>query len=90
MAWSLLFFPGMNDQTALTQREECAASPALGSLPGKLSPGLRRRSGPDNIIFSSPRNTTTEGGEHMMIATLLIGAWSLAAMVTGYIVMVRD
>lgn len=38
----------------------------------------------------SPRNGKTEGGEPMMIATLLIGAASLAAMVTGYVVMVRD
>jgi hypothetical protein len=38
----------------------------------------------------SPRNKPTEGGESMMIATLLIGAASLAGMVTGYVVMVRD
>lgn len=80
----------MHDETALIDRQECAPSPALDDVLGKLPPGLRRRSGPDNIFFSSPRNATTEGGEHMMIATLLIGAWSLAAMVTGYIVMVRD
>lgn len=42
-------------------------------------------------IFSrSPRNKPTEGGEHMMIATLLIGTASLAAMVAGYVVMIRD
>jgi hypothetical protein len=40
--------------------------------------------------FRSPRNRTTQGGEPMMIATLLIGAASLAGMVTGYVVMVRD
>ena len=38
----------------------------------------------------SPRSTTTKGGEHMMIATLLIGATSLVVMVTGFIVMIRD
>lgn len=38
----------------------------------------------------SPRSTTTKGGEHMMIATLLIGTTSLVAMVTGFIVMIRD
>ena len=41
--------------------------------------------------FSSlPRNKPTEGGEPMMIAALLIGTASLAAMVTGYVVMIRD
>jgi hypothetical protein len=38
----------------------------------------------------SPRSATTQGGEHMMIATLLIGTASLAAMVAGYVVMIRD
>jgi hypothetical protein len=38
----------------------------------------------------SPRNKPTEGGEPMMIATLLIGTASLAAMVIGYVVMIRD
>ena len=38
----------------------------------------------------SPRSTTTKGGGHMMIATLLIGTMSLVAMVTGFIVMIRD
>ena len=38
----------------------------------------------------SPRSTTTKGGEYMMIATLLIGTMSLVAMVTGFIVMIRD
>ena len=38
----------------------------------------------------SPRSTTPKGGEHMMIATLLIGTTSLVAMVTGFIVMIRD
>ena len=38
----------------------------------------------------SPRSTTTKGGEHMMIATLLIGTTSLVAMVTGFVVMIRD
>jgi hypothetical protein len=41
-------------------------------------------------LLRSPRNKTTKGGEPMMIATLLIGAASLAGMVTGYAVMVRD
>jgi hypothetical protein len=41
-------------------------------------------------LSCSPRNRKTEGGEPMMIATLLIGTASLAAMVTGYVVMVRD
>jgi|SanBayMetagenome_1026888.scaffolds.fasta_scaffold91321_1 hypothetical protein len=41
-------------------------------------------------FFRSPRNKPTEGGEPMMIATLLIGTASLAAMVTGYVVMIRD
>ncbi len=41
-------------------------------------------------LWCSPRNKPTEGGESMMIATLLIGAASLAGMVTGYVVMVRD
>jgi hypothetical protein len=41
-------------------------------------------------ISRSPRNQPTEGGELMMIATLFIGAASLAAMVTGYVVMIRD
>ena len=42
-------------------------------------------------IFSRlSRNKTTEGGEPMMIATLLIGTASLAAMVAGYVVMIRD
>ena len=40
--------------------------------------------------FRSPRNKPTEGGEPMMIATILIGAASLAAMVAGYVVMIRD
>lgn len=38
----------------------------------------------------SPRSTTTKRGEHMMIATLLIGTMSLVAMVTRFIVMIRD
>jgi hypothetical protein len=38
----------------------------------------------------SPRDKTTKGGENMMIATLLIGTASLAAMVAGYVVMIRD
>jgi hypothetical protein len=42
------------------------------------------------FFFRSPRSTTTKGGEHMMIATLLIGTTSLVAMVTGFIVMIRD
>ena len=41
-------------------------------------------------LSRSPRNQPTEGGELMMIATLLIGTASLAAMVTGYVVMIRD
>jgi hypothetical protein len=45
---------------------------------------------PAAASFRSPRNQTTQGGEPMMIATLLIGAASLAGMVTGYIAMVRD
>jgi len=32
----------------------------------------------------------TQGGEPMMLATVLIGIASLAAMVAGYVVMVRD
>jgi hypothetical protein len=32
----LLLFPGMNDETALIVREECAASPALDDVLGKL------------------------------------------------------
>lgn len=42
------------------------------------------------IFARSPRNKPTEGGEPMMIATLLIGTASLAAMVAGYVVMIRD
>ena len=42
------------------------------------------------VSFRSPRNKPTEGGEPMMIATILIGAASLAAMVAGYVVMIRD
>jgi hypothetical protein len=38
----------------------------------------------------SPPDKTTKGGENMMIATLLIGTASLAAMVAGYVVMIRD
>jgi hypothetical protein len=38
----------------------------------------------------SPPDKPTEGGEPMMIATILIGAASLAAMVAGYVVMIRD
>lgn len=42
-------------------------------------------------ILRSPRNGKTEGGEPMMIATLLIGTASLAAMAAGYVAMVmRD
>lgn len=41
-------------------------------------------------LSCSPRNKPTEGGEPMMIATLLIGTASLAAMVTGYVVMIRN
>jgi hypothetical protein len=42
------------------------------------------------FFSSSPRSKTTEGGELMMIVTLLIGTASLAAMVTGFVVMIRD
>lgn len=50
-----------------------------------------RRSLPVAKFFSSsPRSKTTEGGELMMIVTLLIGTASLAAMVTGFVVMIRD
>jgi hypothetical protein len=50
--------------------------------------GLPRRA---RIFFPrSPRGQTTEGGESMMIATLLIGAASLSAMMAGFVVMVRD
>jgi hypothetical protein len=42
------------------------------------------------FFSSSPRSKTTEGGEPMMIATLLIGTVSLVAMVTGFVVMIRD
>ena len=41
-------------------------------------------------LSRSPRNQPTKGGELMMIATLFIGAASLAALVTGYVVMIRD
>ena len=41
------------------------------------------------MLSRSPRNKTTQGGEPMMIATLLIGTASLVAMVTGYVAMVR-
>lgn len=37
----------------------------------------------------SPRSKTTKGGEPMMIATLMIGTAALAAMVAGYVAMVR-
>ena len=40
--------------------------------------------------FRSPRSKPTEGSEPMVIATILIGAASLAAMVAGYVVMIRD
>jgi hypothetical protein len=56
--------------------------------------GLRRRRTPAMIktptLFRSPRNQPTEGGEHMMTATLLIGAACLAAMAAGFIAMIRD
>ena len=45
---------------------------------------------PSATFFRSPRNKPTKGGEPMMIATILIGAASLAAMVAGYVVMIRD
>jgi hypothetical protein len=38
----------------------------------------------------SPRSQTTKGGEPMMMATLMIGATGLAAMVAGYVAMARD
>ncbi len=38
----------------------------------------------------SPRSMNNQGGELMMIVTLLIGTASLAAMVTGFVVMIRD
>jgi hypothetical protein len=54
-----------------------------------LSPA--RRSLRAGKFFSrSPRSKTTEGGELMMIVTLLIGTASLAAMVSGFVVMARD
>jgi hypothetical protein len=42
------------------------------------------------IFHRSPRGKTTEGGETMMIATLLIATASLAAMLGGFVVMIRD
>jgi hypothetical protein len=38
----------------------------------------------------SPRSKSTKGGEPMMIATLLVGAASLSAMMAGYVLMVRE
>jgi hypothetical protein len=38
----------------------------------------------------SPRSKSTKGGEPMMIATLLVGAASLSAMVAGYVAMARE
>jgi hypothetical protein len=45
---------------------------------------------PISTSLLSPPDKTTKGGENMMIATLLIGTASLAAMVAGYVVMIRD
>ena len=45
---------------------------------------------PSATFFRSPRNKPTKGGEHMMTLTLMIGTASLAAMVAGYVVMIRD
>jgi hypothetical protein len=46
---------------------------------------------PIRLIFHrSPRDKTTEGGETMMIATVLIAAASLAAMLSGFVAMIRD
>jgi hypothetical protein len=46
---------------------------------------------PARIFFPcSPRSKATKGGEPMMIATVLIGAASLSAMVAGYVAMARE
>jgi hypothetical protein len=45
---------------------------------------------PISTSLLSPPDKTTKGGENMMIATLLIGTASLAAMFAGFVVMIRD
>ena len=42
----------------------------------------------DGNTVVHPRNIT-EGGEHMMTLTIIIASTSLAAMVAGYIAMVK-
>jgi hypothetical protein len=63
--------------------------PSAGDLPRRR---VFRPSAARGQIFlpRSPQNMNKEGGEPMMIATLLIGTASLAAMVTGFVVMIRD
>lgn len=41
-------------------------------------------------FFRSPPNNQREGGELMMMLTLLIGVTSLSTMLAGYVAMARD